>query len=172
VSDETAERYDALVEALDSAMIVVTVAAGDERDGCLVGFHTQCGIDPLRHALWISKANRTHDLVERTDHVGVHFLGVDNGDLAAGFGAVSGDDEDKFAGTAWSTSPEGVPLLDSCANRLVARRVALVDVGTDHDCLVVDPVRVDRVSPLIPLRLHAVLDLEPGHDADDYPRRP
>ena len=59
--------FDALVAVLDAAVVVVTAADGDDRDGCLVGFHSQCSIDPPRYAVWLSRANRTFDLAQRTD---------------------------------------------------------------------------------------------------------
>lgn len=40
------DSLEALTAALDYPMFVVTVAAGGERAGCLVGFATQCSIDP------------------------------------------------------------------------------------------------------------------------------
>ena len=43
-----------IVAGLDAAMVVVTVAVGDERDGCLVGFHSQSSIDPRRYVVWLS----------------------------------------------------------------------------------------------------------------------
>ena len=51
---------DDVVEHVDQALIVVTTAANDQRSGCLVGFHTQCSIEPFRYAVWLSKANLTY----------------------------------------------------------------------------------------------------------------
>ena len=51
--------FDALMAQLDQPLVVVTTAAGDERAGCVVGFHVQCSIEPRRVAVWLSKANHT-----------------------------------------------------------------------------------------------------------------
>ncbi|WP_255355718.1 flavin reductase, partial [Frankia sp. CpI1-P] len=46
------------VSAISYPMVIVTAAVPDgERSGCLVGFHTQCSIEPARYLLCISQAN-------------------------------------------------------------------------------------------------------------------
>src|SRR4051794_41781759 len=48
-----------LIDELDYPMFIVTVAAGGERAGCLVGFATQCSINPPRFLVCLSDKNRT-----------------------------------------------------------------------------------------------------------------
>ena len=45
------EAFEALMADLDQPSYVVTAADGDERAGCLVGFATQCSIEPPRFAV-------------------------------------------------------------------------------------------------------------------------
>ena len=59
--------FDALMADVDPVMIIVTTASDGVRAGCLVGFHTQCGIDPVEYAVWLSKANHTYDLAMQYD---------------------------------------------------------------------------------------------------------
>jgi flavin reductase (DIM6/NTAB) family NADH-FMN oxidoreductase RutF len=167
-------RYDELVGSTDPVLLVVMAAAGDQRDGCLVGFHSQCGIEPRRHALWMSKANRTTRLVsdERCTHVGVHLLRADQHELARHFGAVTGDEVDKMAGVAVTPGPAGTALLSACTNGFVARKVRLTEVDADHLCLVVEPTEVFGASGRPPIEwLHQsqVSDLVAGHAPDDVP---
>ena len=70
----SATAFDAVVKRLDDPLIVVTTASDDERAGCLVGFHTQCSIEPLRYAIWLSKANVTYRVGLFASHLAVHFL--------------------------------------------------------------------------------------------------
>ena len=63
-----------LVSALDYPMFIVTVAAGDERAGCLVGFATQCSIDPPRFLVCISDKNRTFRVARDADTMVVHLV--------------------------------------------------------------------------------------------------
>ena len=150
-------------------MVVVTTVAGDERSGCLVGFHSQASIDPPRYAVWISKANHTYGVGLHAEHFAVHLLTVDDHDLAELFGSLTGDDVDKFERCDWRSGPGGVPLIDRLPRRIVGRRTSLTDDGSDHVCVVVEPVQVDgdEAQPFAPLRLHAVTDVDPGHEADE-----
>lgn len=158
-----------LMAAADNAMIVVTAAAGDERTGCLVGFHVQCSIEPFRYAIWLSKANRTHDVAQRATHLGVHLLPADQHDVAELFGGRTSDEVDKLARCEWSPGPGGTPLLADCPDRFVGRILERRpgDADGDHDLLVIDAVESSGSGPAHPLRLADADDITPGHDADE-----
>jgi flavin reductase (DIM6/NTAB) family NADH-FMN oxidoreductase RutF len=166
------DAFDSLMVSLDSPMAVVTAAAGHERAGCLIGFHAQCSIDPSQHAVWLSKANHTYRVALLATHLGVHLLTEDDRDIAVLFGTVTGDDTDKFAGLTVESGPDGVPLLATCPNRLVVRRVALLDVGGDHVCFVTEPIAAATAGRFRPLRLSAVSDLVAGHEVQERPHPP
>jgi len=157
------EAFDALMDSLEPAMVVVTTAVGDERGGCLVGFHGQSSIDPARYCVWLSKANHTYRLGLRATHLGIHFLAEGQLELAEQFGTVSGDHVDKFRDLATETGPHGVPLLVDVPHRVVVRRVALLDEGGDHVCLTCEPVTAETSESFRPLRQSACAGLPPGH---------
>ena len=140
--DPTAEGFAALMGRLDHPMVVVTTAMGEARSGCLVGFHSQCSIDPPRYAVWISRANHTWTVAALAEHFAVHLLHPDDHDLAELFGSATGDEIDKFDRCEWRPGPGGVPLLARCPDRLVGRRTAMVDAGTDHVAVVLEPLEV------------------------------
>jgi flavin reductase (DIM6/NTAB) family NADH-FMN oxidoreductase RutF len=148
-------------------MILVTTVAGDEHAGCLVGFHSQCSIDPPRYAVWLSKANRTFRIGVLADVFAIHFLEAGDRDLAELFGAVTGDDEDKFAQCNWHSGLDGIRLLEECRAHVVARRVAMHDDGGDHACIVLEPCETTGPTDHTPLNFSAVQDLDAGHDADE-----
>jgi flavin reductase (DIM6/NTAB) family NADH-FMN oxidoreductase RutF len=166
------EDFGELVGPLDTAMVVITTAAADERAGCLVGFHSQCSIDPPRYAVWLSKANHTYRVVLHAGHLAVHLLTADDVDVAEHFGTQSGDDTDKFADIEWDAGPDGVPLLRRLPHRLVLRRHTLLDDGSDHVCLVGVPVAVHGAEPFTPLRLSDVSHLDAGHGVEERPVPP
>lgn len=152
---------------LDPAMVVVTTAVGEERAGCLVGFHSQSSIDPGRYVVWLSKANHTARVAQLASTIAVHFLAADQRDLAAHFGTLTGDDSDKFAGLEFESTGDSVPLLADCPNRFWGRKVALLDEGGDHLCIVIDPVEANVGGPLRSLRLSDVSDLDASHEAEE-----
>ena len=53
------DAFEGIVSTFDGPMFVVTARADDEQDGCLVGFTTQCSIDPPRFLVCLSEKNRT-----------------------------------------------------------------------------------------------------------------
>ena len=155
---------------LDPPLVVVTTAANNENAGCVVGFHTQCSIDPVRYALWISKANHTCRVALFASHFAVHFLDRTDHDLAVRFGASTGDEIDKFAGIEWAPGPGDVPLLRGCERRIVLQRVSVYDDGSDHVCFVGTPVDVTTSTRVrAPLRMSDADDIDAGHPADDPP---
>jgi len=162
---EPIKRFDALVAAMDTALVVVTVAVGDERDGCIVGFHSQASINPRRYVVWLSTANRTSRLAERADYLAVHVLAHDQHELAELFGGETGDDIDKLHRITWEAGPGGVPLLAACPHRFVGQVLQRHhDVG-DHVAMVLAPVEAVAAELPEPLRLHHADDIEPGHPA-------
>lgn len=157
--------FDDLATGTDPAMVIVTAAWEGEQAGCLVGFSTQCSIDPARYLVCLSKNNRTYRVAQHAPALALHFLGRDDAELAALFGGRTGDETDKFTRCDWSPWRDGTPLLDDCTDRLVGRPVAWHDVG-DHVAVVLESLDA-QVSgqPRAPLRFSRVRHLEPGHEA-------
>src|SRR3954468_17963717 len=164
------DGFDTLIAGLDPAMAIVTTVSDRERAGCLVGFHAQCSIDPPRYVVWLSKAKHTFPVAVHAPNSPVPPPGEDGEPLARLFGTVSGDDTDKFGQCNWEPGDGGVPVLTDCPNRFVAERVALLDEGSDHVCLVVAPTAVSARTPFRPLRLSQVEHLRPGHEAAERPK--
>jgi flavin reductase (DIM6/NTAB) family NADH-FMN oxidoreductase RutF len=156
---------DTLTSELDYPMVIVTTVADGDRSGCLVGFHTQCSIDPARWAVWISKANHTYGVAGRAASLAVHFPSAGDLDLAELFGEATGDETDKFAQCEWSEGPDGVPLLDRIPNRIVGRVLDTVDDGCDHQLFVIEIADQQHTQPLRQLGFQQVRDLDAGHPA-------
>ncbi len=163
------DAFDEIADRLNYPMIVVTTAHGDARAGCLVGFHTQCSIDPPRYAIWISRVNHTASVAARADVFALHFVdGVapSGRKLAELFGTVTDDTDDKFARCAWQPGPDGVPLLDDCPVRIVGRRIDTVDTDADHIGFVLVPETGEAQPDFNPLMFSQVRDLPAGHEVD------
>ncbi|MEA3018924.1 MAG: hypothetical protein QOI47_448 [Actinomycetota bacterium] len=163
---DTAEPYHALVADLDYPMVIVTCADGAARSGCLVGFSTQCSIDPPRHLVCISKANHTHGVAERSSVLAVHVLYGAGRLLAGVFGVLTGDAPDKLSLVARTEGPEGVPVLDDAAGWFAGRVLERVDLG-DHTGYLVEPIAGERRRPIDQLGFQALKHLDPGRAAGD-----
>ena len=167
MSDPATDAFEALV-AVDRPVYVVTTRAGDERSGCLVGFATQVSIEPPRLLACISRANHTHGVVARTEHVAVQLIPREHSDLAELFGGQTGDEVDKFARCAWSEGPHGLPILDGAGVWLAGRILERFALG-DHTGLLLEPVdgEMRLADDSLPawVSLADVVDVEPGHTA-------
>jgi flavin reductase (DIM6/NTAB) family NADH-FMN oxidoreductase RutF len=161
------EAIDAITPSLDAPLVVVTAAEEDEKAGCLVGFHCQASIEPLRYCVWLSKANHTYRVALKSTHLAIHFLTSADLWLAERFGTLTGDSTDKFAGLPVRSGPGRVPLLEQCSHWFAARRGTLLDDGGDHVCMVTEPVAVHTGGRFEPLRLSCAAHLVPGHSSDE-----
>ena len=160
-----AHAFEAIVAGLDTPVYVVTAAASGERDGCLVGFASQCSIKPPRFAVWLSKENRTYRIAQAAATLVVHLLRQGDQDLANLFGAETGDEVDKLQDVDWRPGPGGCPVLDRCdwfAGTVTER----IDTG-DHIAFVLDPHGgVCERSGTRQLGMHDIGDIEAGHPID------
>jgi len=153
-------EFDDLLSELDYPMFIVTAPGG----GCLVGFATQCSIHPPRFLACLSNKNRTYRLALDAAALGVHFVPADRADLAEVFGGETGDEVDKLAQVDWHEGPEGVPLIDGCANRFVGRVLERVELG-DHVGFLLEPIAVEHGTQGEEFTFHRAKRIEPGHEA-------
>ncbi len=157
------DAFERIVATFDPPMFVVTAFDGRERDGYLVGFATQCGIDPARFLVCLSVKNRTTRLARDARTLVVHALRKDQHDLAELFGGETGDEVDKFASVQWHEGLDRVPVLDGCdwfAGRIVAHHD---DLG-DHEGFVLDIRAADDAAPAdAQLGYQNVKDVDAGH---------
>jgi flavin reductase (DIM6/NTAB) family NADH-FMN oxidoreductase RutF len=135
---ENGSAFECIVDHLEYPMFVVSACADGRVDACLVGFTSQCSIDPPRFVVFLSKANRTYELARRADTVVVHRLRADQHEIAEQLGGTSAhDDPTKLSGCDWEPGPGGAPVLAGCdwfAGRVEAR----IDAG-DHVAFLLEP---------------------------------
>ncbi len=160
------DAFDRIAATIDPPMVIVTTRAGDETDGCLAGFSTQCSIDPLNFLVCLSTANRTYEIARRASTLVVHMLHDDAPDrsLARLFGEETGRDVDKLAACQCKPGPDGVPVIESCdwfGGPIVSR----VNLG-DHVGFALDVRFGKAVRTAEPyLGLDAVRDFDAGNPA-------
>ncbi|WP_225801318.1 flavin reductase family protein [Streptomyces sp. NK15101] len=160
-------EFAAFTEVVDGPMYVVTAASGGERAGCLVGFASQCSIDPPRFVVWLSVANRTYRLAREAEYLTVHLLHEGDRASAELFGGETGDRVDKFAEVGWHPGEAGSPVLEELPTWFTGRIDGRID-GGDHVGFLLTPVAVapPTAGPPPPLlRYRALRDLDPGHPA-------
>jgi flavin reductase (DIM6/NTAB) family NADH-FMN oxidoreductase RutF len=155
--------FDDFAAHLDYPMFIATLNGGGTKAGCLVGFATQCSIEPVRFIVFLSDKNFTFQIAEKASTIALHLVPKSEIELARLFGEKTGDDIDKFTSCAWSPGPGGAPLLEVCPDRLVGRVTERIR-GGDHDGFILEPLEAS--SSEVPfLMFQAAKDFDPGHDA-------
>jgi flavin reductase (DIM6/NTAB) family NADH-FMN oxidoreductase RutF len=157
-------EFQAFADQLEYPMYVVTAAAEGERDGCLVGFATQCSIHPPRFLVCLSVKNRTFRIARSAPVLAVHLIAADQRDLAELFGGETGDEVDKLAAWPWSEGPEGVPVLDGVSHLFVGRVLDRIDLG-DHIGHLLEPIAGRSDGRTTELGFQEARDIEAGHPA-------
>jgi flavin reductase (DIM6/NTAB) family NADH-FMN oxidoreductase RutF len=157
------EAFDSLAGGLDYPMFIVTAAARGERDGCLVGFATQAGIDPPHFIVCLSKNNRTYRIAKHASAVAVQVVPEDGGELAELFGGETADEVGKLERAAWSEGPEGLPLLEGCPSWFAGRVLERIDCG-DHEGLLLE-VFAAADGGGGQFSVQRAVGIEPGHEA-------
>ena len=158
------EEFNAFVTELEYPMYVVTVAAGGERDGCLVGFAAQCSIHPPRFLVCLSVKNRTFRIAAAAPILAVHLVAADRHDLAELFGSETADEVDKLAQWPWREGPGGVPILEGVRSLFVGRVLARFDLG-DHVGHLLEPIAAQHEGGAEALGFQEARDIDAGHPA-------
>lgn len=159
--DTLAQALECIATDLEYPMVIVTAQSAEDRSGCLVGFNTQCSIDPFRWAVCISKKNHTFGVASHTRRLAVHFLAREQEDLAKLFGEETSDDIDKFAHCEWR-SHDGTPVLQQARHWFVGNVLESHDVG-DHVCFIVEPDTARCWDHLQQYGFQDASSLEAGH---------
>jgi flavin reductase (DIM6/NTAB) family NADH-FMN oxidoreductase RutF len=160
--DSVEETFIQITTGLDYVMLVVTARADEGPAGCLVGFSTQCSIDPPRYLVCLSVKNRTQRVASKSDVVAVHFLEAQAMELARLFGEETTDESDTFSRCHWHSGPFEVPILDECGRWFVGRILEQRPFG-DHVGFLLDPIAAQNEGREQSLFYHRVKDLDPGH---------
>ena len=154
-----------LAGSLDYPLFIVTAAEGERREGCVIGFATQCSFHPARFLACLSRENRTYRFALGVDVLAVHLVPRARAGLAELFGGETGDDIDKFERCAWHPGPHGLPILDGCTSWFAGAICERLDLG-DHVGFLLEPLEVQFAPGEEIVYFQAVKDaVEPGHPA-------
>jgi flavin reductase (DIM6/NTAB) family NADH-FMN oxidoreductase RutF len=161
---DVARTVNRWVGEIDYPMLIVTATAGGERAGCLIGFSTQCSIDPMRFLVCLSDKNRTYRVAQGAESLAIHLVPADREDLVALFGSQTGDDIDKFERTPWHAATDGTPIVDGCPNWFLGRVLDRFAAG-DHQALLLEPLEAEAGADVRQFPFHRAKRFEAGHEA-------
>jgi flavin reductase (DIM6/NTAB) family NADH-FMN oxidoreductase RutF len=159
----TADTFARIMVGLEVPMFLVTTVADGQPEGCLIGFGTQCSIDPPRFMVCLSDKNRTTRAAVRAEALAVHLIPRRAAQLAELFGGETGDELDKFERCRWHPGPAGLPILEDC-DRWFAGWILDRGPCGDHIAFQLEVFAAFDGGDGPVVGFHEVQDLEPGHD--------
>jgi flavin reductase (DIM6/NTAB) family NADH-FMN oxidoreductase RutF len=134
----SADDLKRITDKRNAAMSIITTRAQDgTMAGCVVGFLTQCSLQPVRWLVCISDVNYTFRIALQAPAMAIHFLAKEELPLAELFGGTTGDTTDKFAKCKWSEGPLQLPILSDCKRWVAGKILNRYDAG-DHMAYLVD----------------------------------
>jgi flavin reductase (DIM6/NTAB) family NADH-FMN oxidoreductase RutF len=161
---DAAAGFARLMAGLDYPMLIVTSRSAGAPEGCLVGFSSQCSINPARFLVGLSDKNRTFRAALQADSLAVHLIPEEAAELAELFGGETQDELDKFTRCRWHPGPQALPILEDCPRWFAGRILERLRLG-DHVGFVLEPFAVSPDGESDHLSFQQVKDMEPGHRA-------
>lgn len=145
--DESTRFRRSLAQFATGVTVVTTRDAAGAPVGLTVNSFNSVSLQPPL-VLWsLALGSRTLEAFERCSHYAVNILGESQLDVAQRFART---DADRFGPHDWRDGPFGMPLLDGCVARLVAR-IERRHLEGDHVVMVGEVVHHDAAggTPLV-----------------------
>lgn len=118
--------------ALTYGLFVLTTKTEEKQNGCIVNTVAMLTDNPKRITVFVNKVNYTEELIRKTGVFNVSVL-TETAPFALfkQFGFASGRDTDKFAGTAYPKTENGLYYIPDHTNAVIsAKVVGAHDYGT------------------------------------------
>ncbi len=109
---------------LTYGLFVLITTDGEKQNGCIVNTVSMLTDSPKRITVFVNKANYTEELMRKTKTFNVSVLTEKTPfDVFRQFGFQSGRDVDKFAGTSYPKTENGLYYLPEYANAVISAKV-------------------------------------------------
>ena len=112
---------DNVLKSLSTGVYVLTAQNQGKQNGSTVTWVTPVSFDPLLVMVSLGRVRVSHDLVKKSGYFGLNVLTEAQTELARDFGFKSARDTDKFADVAYTTSVNGLPILDGVKSFIECR---------------------------------------------------
>ncbi|MCL1793131.1 MAG: flavin reductase [Oscillospiraceae bacterium] len=117
---------------LSYGLFVLSARADGLDNGCIINTAAQITSSPLCVSISVSKANHTHDMLQKSGEFNLSVLTEGTPfEAIKRFGFQSGRDADKFAGCGDARTANGIRYLPDCSNSVISAKVTgSYDCGT------------------------------------------
>jgi flavin reductase (DIM6/NTAB) family NADH-FMN oxidoreductase RutF/rubredoxin len=128
-------------------LFMLTTTDGQKQNGCIVNTVSMITDNPTRIVVFVNKANYSEELLRKTGVFNVSILSESAPfDIFKQFGFQSGRDVDKFEGSMYATSENGLYYLPEHANAVLSAKVVdSHDYGT-HTLFVAEVTEAKKLN--------------------------
>ena len=132
---------------LSYGLFVLTAKDGDKDNGCIINTAAQLTANPNRITIAVNKGNYTHDMILKTGAFNVSVLTTEAPfDIFKYYGFQSGREVNKFPGSGFPRSKNGLIFITGCTNAFMSGKVIEAhDYGT-HTLFVADVTEAQVLS--------------------------
>ncbi len=132
---------------LSYGLFVLTAKDGDKDNGCIINTAAQLTSSPNRISIAVNKGNYTHDMIVKTGLFNVSILTTEAPfDIFKYYGFQSGRDVNKFPGSGFPRSRNGLIFITGCTNAFMSGKVIEAhDYGT-HTLFIADVTEAQVLS--------------------------
>jgi flavin reductase (DIM6/NTAB) family NADH-FMN oxidoreductase RutF len=126
-----------------TGVTAVTARTADGRVAALtVNSFTSVSLEPAKVLFCLATTSSSYPVLAEAERIAIHILGQDQEDIARRFATSGLSGTDKLDGVAWTSGPDGVPLIPGTPAVLAGRIDQAITSG-DHIIFLVD---VDHVG--------------------------
>ena len=122
---------DNVLQSVVTGVYVITAQHQGRANGSTVAWVTPVSFDPPLVMVSLSELRVSHGLIKSSGYFGLNCLAEGQIDVAKHFGFKTARDVDKLEGISYSTSSQGLPILDDAWAFIECRVVESYPAG-DH----------------------------------------
>lgn len=126
---------DVVLNSIATGVYVLTAESEGKANGTTVAWVTPVSFDPLLVMVSLANVRFSYDLVKKSGYFGINALTKDKVETARHFGFQTARDTDKMSGQSYTSTDNGVPVLDEASAFIECRVVDSFPAG-DHTMFV------------------------------------
>ena len=136
---------DTVLQSIATGVYVLTAHHQGKSNGTTVAWVTPVSFDPLLVTVSLADVRVSHDLVKKSGYFGLNVLSRDQIELARNFGFKTARDTDKLQDVKYTTSENGLPILDEAIGYIECRVLSTHPAG-DHTLFVGEVIEARTIN--------------------------
>jgi flavin reductase (DIM6/NTAB) family NADH-FMN oxidoreductase RutF len=143
-------RFRQVIGHFATGVTVITTAVDGWLHGMTANAITSVSLEPLLLLICVEKSANMHGQLAKTKRFAVNVLSEKQEDISRIFAATTEPEEGRLQGVAFTTGPNGAPLIDNCL-AYISCEIAVEHHGGDHTIFIASVTEGEVASEGRPL---------------------